>query len=189
MLEAYGAEPGEASFANNCLLARRLVEQACGTCSSTTGAGTCTAPARRRHRHRPAEEVQTDRPADRGPAQRPQAARAARRDARRLGRRVRPHGAERRARRLEIPRPRPSSALLHASGWPAAASKPGHVYGATDDLGYFVTENKVGVHDLQATILHLLGFDAKRFSFPYQGLNQRLIGPSDEPRVVKEILA
>jgi uncharacterized protein (DUF1501 family) len=67
--------------------------------------------------------------------------------------------------------------------------KAGHVHGATDDLGYFVTENKVGIHDLQATILHLLGFDAKRFSFPYQGLNQRLIGPSDEPRVVQEILA
>jgi uncharacterized protein (DUF1501 family) len=67
--------------------------------------------------------------------------------------------------------------------------KPGYVHGQTDDLGYFVAENKVGIHDLQATILHLLGFDAKRFSFPYQGLNQRLIGPSDEPRVVNEILA
>ena len=50
-------------------------------------------------------------------------------------------------------------------------------------------EDKVTVRDLQATILHLLGFDSKRFSYRYQGLNQRLIGPSDEPRVVKELLA
>jgi hypothetical protein len=67
--------------------------------------------------------------------------------------------------------------------------KAGHVHGETDELGYFVTKDKVGVHDLQATILHLLGIDAKRFSFPYQGLNQRLIGPTDEARLVKEILA
>jgi len=35
------------------------------------------------------------------------------------------------------------------------------------------------VHDLQATILHALGIDARKQSFPYQGLNQRLIGPED----------
>jgi uncharacterized protein (DUF1501 family) len=67
--------------------------------------------------------------------------------------------------------------------------KAGQVYGATDDLGYFVTENKVGVHDLQATILHLLGIDAKRFSYPYQGLNQRLIGPTDEARLIQGVLS
>jgi uncharacterized protein (DUF1501 family) len=67
--------------------------------------------------------------------------------------------------------------------------KAGTVYGATDDLGYFVTENKTGIHDLQATILHLLGIDAKKFSVPYQGLNQRLIGPTDEARVISGVLA
>jgi uncharacterized protein (DUF1501 family) len=69
--------------------------------------------------------------------------------------------------------------------------KAGHVFGATDDLGYFVTENKVGVHDLQATscILHLLGIDAKRLSYPFQGLNQRLIGPTDEAKLIEGILA
>ena len=67
--------------------------------------------------------------------------------------------------------------------------KPGISYGETDDLGYRIVDNKVHVHDLQATILHQLGFDPHKFSFPYQGLNQRLIGPAEEPRVVREILA
>ena len=47
-------------------------------------------------------------------------------------------------------------------------------FGATDDLGYYITENPVSVRDLQATILHQIGIDPHRFSFPYQGLNQRL---------------
>lgn len=66
--------------------------------------------------------------------------------------------------------------------------KPG-TYGATDDIGYYITENKVGVRDLQATILNQLGLDPKRFSFPWQGLRQRFIGPTDEGKVIKEILA
>src|SRR5437899_9262266 len=37
------------------------------------------------------------------------------------------------------------------------------------DFGYFVTENQVGVHDLQATILHLMGLDAHKLSYAYQG--------------------
>ena len=43
--KAYGTEPGKTSLANNCLLARRLVEMACGLCRSTTGAGTTMEPA------------------------------------------------------------------------------------------------------------------------------------------------
>jgi hypothetical protein len=45
------------------------------------------------------------------------------------------------------------------------------------------------VHDLQATILHLMGMDPHKFSYPYQGLNQRLIGPDNTPQVVKALLA
>ena len=45
------------------------------------------------------------------------------------------------------------------------------------------------MRDLQATLLHVLGLDAYRLSYRYQGLNQRLIGPSDEARLVKAILA
>lgn len=73
--------------------------------------------------------------------------------------------------------------------WMAGAGiKPGS-YGATDDIGYYIGEDPVGIRDLQATILHLMGLDPHRFSFPYQGLNQRLIGPTEEGKIVKGILA
>ena len=66
--------------------------------------------------------------------------------------------------------------------------KGGHVHGETDDLGSAVGRDPVSVRDLQATILHLLGFDPERLRFPFQGLDQRLIGPEAGPRVVEEIL-
>src|SRR2546430_450915 len=66
--------------------------------------------------------------------------------------------------------------------------KPGMVYGETDELGYGITEGKVSVRDLQTTILHLMGLDAHQFSYPFQGLNQRLIGPADVGEILKAIL-
>ncbi len=70
-----------------------------------------------------------------------------------------------------------------------AGIKAGAQVGATDELGYSITETPIDVHDLQATLLHLLGFDPHQLSYPYMGLNQRLIGPADEPRVRHELLA
>ncbi len=67
--------------------------------------------------------------------------------------------------------------------------KPGLAYGRTDEFGYYPVENPVGIRDLQATVLHLLGLDPYRLNFLSQGLNQRLIGPSDEGQVLREILA
>jgi uncharacterized protein (DUF1501 family) len=67
--------------------------------------------------------------------------------------------------------------------------KPGMVYGATDDFGYNVVEDKVTVRDFQATLLHLTGFDPYKLSYRYQGLNQRLIGPTNEGQIVKALLA
>lgn len=67
--------------------------------------------------------------------------------------------------------------------------KPGLAYGATDDIGYYITENPVTPGDLQATILHLLGFDPYQFSYPFQGLAQRLIGPTSEAKIVEALLA
>ena len=67
--------------------------------------------------------------------------------------------------------------------------KKGFSYGQTDELGYFIAENKTSVRDLQSTILHLTGFEARKFKFPYQGLDQRLIGPADEDHLIKDILA
>ena len=73
--------------------------------------------------------------------------------------------------------------------WMAGAGiKPG-TYGESDPLGYSPVENPVHVRDLQATILHTLGMDPHHFSFPFQGLNQRLIGPANHPKVVHDILA
>jgi hypothetical protein len=66
--------------------------------------------------------------------------------------------------------------------------KPGIVHGETDDFSYNVTESPVHIHDLNATILHCLGIDHERFTFQFQGLNQRLTGVEPQ-RVVKELLA
>ena len=52
--------------------------------------------------------------------------------------------------------------------------KAGFDYGETDELGFAVAENKVHVHDLQATILHLLGFDHERLTYRFQGRDYRL---------------
>ena len=65
--------------------------------------------------------------------------------------------------------------------------KPGLTYGATDELGFRVAENEVHVHDLQATILHCLGFDHERLTFDYQGRKFRLTDVHGH--VVKDILA
>src|SRR5262249_52866507 len=67
--------------------------------------------------------------------------------------------------------------------------KKGMTLGATDELGYYVTEGTMPVRDLQATILHLLGLDAWALTVPHQGLQQRLIGPDGGAKVRREILA
>jgi len=63
--------------------------------------------------------------------------------------------------------------------------KPGLIYGATDELGFGVVENKVHVHDLHATILHLLGFDHEKLTYRFQGRDFRLTDVHGQ--VVKEI--
>ena len=68
-----------------------------------------------------------------------------------------------------------------------AGIKAGTVYGSTDDLGYAAVDNPVSVHDLHATILHLLGINHLRLTLKHQGLDVRLTGISGE--VVKGILA
>ncbi len=52
--------------------------------------------------------------------------------------------------------------------------KGGYNYGQTDELGFQVTENKVHVHDLQATIMHLLGFNHEKLTYRFQGRDYRL---------------
>ncbi len=65
--------------------------------------------------------------------------------------------------------------------------KGGTVYGATDEFGFRAIENKVHVHDLHATILHLLGFDHETFTYRYAGRDFRLTDVHGH--VVKDILA
>ncbi len=65
--------------------------------------------------------------------------------------------------------------------------KGGVIHGATDDYGYHAIENKVEIHDLHATILHLLGIDHKRLTVRFSGRDMRLTDVHGE--VVREILA
>ena len=73
------------------------------------------------------------------------------------------------------------------SMWMAGGgTKPGTSYGKTDEYGYNIAENRVHVHDLQATILHLLGIDHERLTYRHQGRRYRLTDVHGE--VVKPII-
>ena len=65
--------------------------------------------------------------------------------------------------------------------------KGGLTYGSTDEYGYYAVENKVHVHDLHATILHLLGLDHKRLTYRFSGRDMRLTDVAGE--IVRPILA
>ena len=72
--------------------------------------------------------------------------------------------------------------------WMAGAGvKAGHVHGATDDYGFNVVENPVHVHDVQATILHLLGIEHQKLTYRFQGRDYRLTDTAG--KVVKGVLA
>lgn len=74
------------------------------------------------------------------------------------------------------------------SSWLAGGGiKPGIAYGATDDIGATVAENKVHVHDFHATLLHLLGFDHEKLTYRHAGRDFRLTDVHGQ--VVKDILA
>ncbi|MBI2949125.1 MAG: DUF1501 domain-containing protein [Verrucomicrobia bacterium] len=189
MLEMYGAAPGKASFANNCLLARRLVEQGVRFVQLFDWGWDI-------HGTGQSDDLMTAFPKKCRDIDQPVAALL--KDLKQRGLledTLVVWGGE--FGRTSMNEERDGSAFLgrdHHPGcftiWLAGGGvKPGQRYGATDELGYTVVENKVHVHDLQATLLHLLGLDPHKLSFQFQGLDQRLIGPTDEPQVVKEILA
>ncbi|WP_448248888.1 DUF1501 domain-containing protein [Thalassotalea agariperforans] len=66
--------------------------------------------------------------------------------------------------------------------------KGGYTHGETDEMGYEINKDPVSIHDLHATILYLLGFNHRSFTFPYQGLNQSLTSVH-EAKIVSQILA
>ncbi len=189
ILEMYGAKPGEGSFANNCLLARRLVENGVryiqlfdwGWDIHGTGKGDDLVnkfPEKCKDVDKACAALVMDLK-QRGM----------------LESTLVVWGGE--FGRTPMNEARGGSKFLGRDHHPncfgmwlaGGGVKGGVVHGATDELGYDVVEGKVSIRDLQTTILHQLGFDAKRLSYRYQGLNQRLIGPTDEGRLVREILA
>ena len=132
---------------------------------------------------RPQAQLRGHRPGLRGACQGPEAARACSRTRWSSG------AASSAARRWSrgattaatiIPTPSPC-------GWPAAASSRASRYGETDDLGFSVAKDKVHVHDLHATILHLLGFDHTKLTYRFQGRDFRLTDVHGQ--VVKGLLA
>lgn len=189
VLEAYGAQPGAGSFANNCLLARRLVEQGVryvqlfdwGWDMHGTIAGDDLMTAL------PTKCKQMDRPVA-----------ALIKDLKGRGlldETLVIWGAE--FGRTPLNEERNGSKLLGRDHHPHAFTiwmagggvKPGSVYGQTDELGYHVAKDKVTIHDLQATILYALGLDPHKTHYRYQGLDQRLIGPADDPQVHSKLFA
>ena len=171
-LDLYGVkQPGDGSFASNCLLARRLAErgvrfiQLYHRAWDHHGNLDPAMPSRRGGR----------RPGQRRPGQRPQAARPARRHPDHLGRRVRPH-ADGPGERPRSPHPQ----LLALDG--RRRHQGGLTYGATDELGYRAVEDVVHVRDLHATLLYLCGIDHRRLSSSIQGLDVRLTGVDPGPR-------
>jgi hypothetical protein len=189
VLEDYGATPGKASFANNCLLARRLAEAGVRFIQLHDWGWDL-------HGTNPGDDLATAFPQKCKEIDRPIAALMSDLDERGLleDTLVVWGGEFGRTPMLEA---RNGSTLLGRDHHPdcftiwlaGAGVKRGHVHGATDELGYSIVAGKATVRDLQATILHLLGFDAEALRFPYQGLEQRLIGVEEGPRVMREWLA
>ena len=188
-LAMYGAEVGKSTFANNCLLARRMVEQGVryvqlfdwGWDMHGTGADNdivTALPKKCRDVDKPIDALLTDLK-QRGM----------------LDDTLVVWGGE--FGRTSMNEARGGSKFLgrdhhiHCfSIWMAGGGvKPGVTIGSTDDLGYRVSENAFEIRDLQATILHLLGLDPFHLSYKSQGLNTRLIGPAETPKIRREILA
>jgi len=189
VLEMYGAQPGEASFANNCLQARRLVERGVrfvqlfdwGWDTHGNAADNDLIKAL------PKKCKEVDQPIA-----------ALLKDLKSRGlldETLVVWGGE--FGRTAMNEERNGSKFLGRDHHPhcftmwmaGGGVKPGIVHGETDDLGYFVTRDKMHIRDLQATILHLMGLDPFKLSYKYQGLNQRLIGPTNAAKVNHAILA
>jgi hypothetical protein len=66
-------------------------------------------------------------------------------------------------------------------------TKPGFIFGQTDELGLYAVENKVHLHDIHATILHLVGLDHEQLTFAHNGRDERLTGTEGE--VIRGILS
>lgn len=188
ILEAYGAKPGDASFANNCLLARRLVEQGVRYVQLFDWGWDF-------HGTGPGEDIRDGLTKKCARTDKPVAALI--RDLKQrglledtlviwggeFGRTPFREGRTAEGKILGRDHYPDCFSILMAGG----GIKGGFSYGQTDELGFSVVENKVHVHDLQATILHLLGFNHEKLTFRFQGRDFRLTDVHGQ--VVKDILA
>jgi hypothetical protein len=185
--ELYGTQPGKTAFANNCLLARRLVEQGVRFVQLYDWGWD-------NHGTNPNDDLMHQLPKKCKQTDRPIAALIKDLKQRGLldetlivfsGEFGRTPMNEERNKSKYLGRdhhPHAFSVLLAGGG-----VKNGFTFGATDDFGYHVIENKTHVYDLQATILHLLGLDHTRLTYRFQGLDIRLT--NFHGRVKKDILA
>ena len=180
-LKMYGAEPGRHSFAGNCLLARRMVEQGVRFVQLYDRGWDSHRDIEREHERqcaavdRPIAALLTDL-RQRGLLDETLVVwggefgrtPVAQVSGKTYGRDHHPHGF---------------------SMWLAGGGiRPGQTYGATDEFGYHVAEDPVHVRDLHATILHLLGIDHHKFKYKFKGLDLGLTGV-ESSRVVKDLLA
>jgi hypothetical protein len=188
ILDAYGAQPGGSSFANNCLLARRLVEQGVRFVQLHDWGWDF-------HGTNPAEDIRDGLRNKCRTMDKPVAALIRDLKARGMldetlvvwggefGRS--PFREGRTAASAQLGRDHhPFSFTLFLAG---GGAKPGITYGASDELGFDVASDRVHVHDLQATILHLLGMDHLRLTYRFQGRDFRLTDVHGN--VVRELLA
>ncbi len=187
----YGTEPGKLSFANNCLLARRLVESGVRFVQLYDWGWDHHGNARR-------TDIRYDLPDRARDIDRPTAALIADLKQRGLldqtliiwggefGRT--PMRENRQGDKTEY-YGRDHHPFAFTMWMAGGGTKGGVNLGSTDDIGYYVDEDPVTPRDLQATMLHLLGLDPYEFHYPHQGLKERLIGPTGEGRIVQQVLA
>jgi uncharacterized protein (DUF1501 family) len=184
-LQLYGAEPGKASFANNCLLARRLVERGVRLVELYDADWDHHNDLKTRL---PAKAKQVDR-----------AMAALIKDLKQrdllkdtlviwgaeFGRTPLRQGISGDGATTKPGRDHHKDAYTF---WLAGGGvKGGITYGKTDDFGFNVVDEPVHIHDLNATVLHLLGLDHERLTFKYQGREYRLTDVHG--RVVRDILS
>jgi uncharacterized protein (DUF1501 family) len=182
-LEMYGADPARPSYAANCVLARRLIERGVRFVQLYhTNWDHHGGPTENLEKHLPEVCKEVD-----------QASAALVKDLKRRGLlddTLVIWGGE--FGRTPMGEPRESTGRDHHidayTMWLAGGGvKRGYIHGSTDEIGYNVVENPVHVHDLQATILHLLGLEHTKLTFRFQGRDYRLTDVHGN--VVQEILA
>lgn len=176
VLEAYGATPGDGSFASNCLLARRLAERGVRFIQlyhrdwDHHGAVKSNITLKAEEVDRPTAALINDLK-QRGMLDDTLVVWGGE-----FGRTPMSQGGDGRDHHIK------GFSYMMAGG----GVKGGISHGATDELGYAAVEKPVSVHDFHATMLHVLGIDHLRMTVKFQGLDARLTGVSGE--VVKDIL-